>query len=49
MRAAAAAKKLIGEGALTVIANTPEQFAAMYRNGFEVYGRAYKAAGIKPE
>ena len=41
-------KSLEQEG-LTPIANTPEQFAAMYRAGFDVYVRAYKTAGIKPE
>ncbi|MFM9968496.1 MAG: Bug family tripartite tricarboxylate transporter substrate binding protein [Burkholderiales bacterium] len=42
-------QKMIEQDALTPIANTPEQFAAMYRAGFDVYVRAYKAAGIKPE
>ncbi len=41
-------KSLEQEG-LTPIANTPEQFASMYRAGFDVYARAYKTAGIKPE
>jgi len=42
-------QKMIEQDALTPIANTPEQFAAMYRAGFDVYVRAYKIAGIKPE
>lgn len=42
-------QKMLDQDALTPIANTPEQFATAYRNGFDVYARAYKAAGIKPE
>lgn len=42
-------QKMIEQDALTPIANTPEQFAAMYRAGFDVYVKAYKIAGIKPE
>jgi len=42
-------QKTLEQDALTPIANTPEQFAAMYRAGFDVYVRSYKAAGIKPE
>jgi tripartite-type tricarboxylate transporter receptor subunit TctC len=34
---------------LAVIANSPEQFAAMFKRAFEVYGKVVKAAGIKPE
>jgi len=40
--------KLEGMG-LNVIANTPEQFAALIRSGIEQYGRIVKSAGIKPE
>ena len=43
------AQKIINDEALSVIANTPEQFAVMYRNGFDLYARAYAKAGIKPE
>jgi tripartite-type tricarboxylate transporter receptor subunit TctC len=39
----------IDELAMTVIANTPEQFSAMLKNGIDQYGRLIKAAGIKPE
>jgi len=35
--------------ALAIIGNTPEQFAAMQLAGFEVYEKAIKAAGLKPE
>ena len=34
---------------LNVVANTPEEFAAMIRRGFEVYGAVVKAAGLQPE
>lgn len=37
------------DSALTVIGNTPEQFSAMMKNGFQVYSKAIKAAGLKPE
>jgi tripartite-type tricarboxylate transporter receptor subunit TctC len=39
----------IDELAMTVIANTPEQFSAMLKSGIAQYGRLIKAAGIKPE
>jgi tripartite-type tricarboxylate transporter receptor subunit TctC len=39
----------IDELAMSVIANTPEQFSAMIRTGIEQYGRLIKAAGIQPE
>lgn len=42
-------QKTLEQEGLTPIANPPEQFAAMYRAGFDVYVRAYKSAGIKPE
>jgi hypothetical protein len=29
--------------------NTPEEFAAEYRRSFEIYARAIKIAGVKPE
>ena len=40
--------KLEGMG-MNVIANTPEQFAALIRSGIEQYGRIVKSAGIQPE
>jgi tripartite-type tricarboxylate transporter receptor subunit TctC len=39
----------IDELAMTVIANTPEQFSVMLKSGIEQYGRLIKAAGIQPE
>jgi tripartite-type tricarboxylate transporter receptor subunit TctC len=39
----------IDELAMSVIANTPEQFSAMIKTGIEQYGRLIKAAGIQPE
>ena len=39
----------LGDGAMIVIGNTPEKFAAMLKNGIDVYGRLIKAAGIQPE
>jgi len=39
----------IEELAMTVIANTPEQFAAQIKTGIEQYGRLIKSAGIKPQ
>ena len=35
--------------ALAIIGNSPEQFAAMQLAGLEVYEKAIKAAGLKPE
>jgi tripartite-type tricarboxylate transporter receptor subunit TctC len=34
---------------MNVIANTPEEFGAMIRRGFDVYGAVVKAAGLQPE
>ena len=39
----------IDELAMSVIANTPEQFSVMLRSGIDQYGRLIKAAGIQPE
>jgi len=39
----------IDELAMSVIANTPEQFSAMIKTGIEQHGRLIKAAGIQPE
>ncbi len=37
------------EMGLVVIGSTPTEFSSMLRKGYEVYGRAARAAGIKPE
>ncbi len=37
------------ESAMFVIGNTPEQFAASIAKGYEIYGKAAEAAGIKAE
>lgn len=37
------------ESAMFVIGNTPEEFAASIRKGYEVYGEAARAAGVRPE
>ena len=42
-------RKAFEEQALTVIGNTPEQFAAMMKSSFQVYQKAIKVAGLKPE
>ena len=34
---------------LTVIGNTPEEFAALLKRSIELYGQAAKLAGVKPE
>jgi tripartite-type tricarboxylate transporter receptor subunit TctC len=39
----------VDELAMTVVANTPEQFSVMLRSGIAQYGRLIKAAGIQPE
>ncbi len=39
----------VEDAGLILIANTPEQFAAMYQAGFDIYADAVKAAGLKPE
>src|SRR5215475_13336480 len=39
----------IAEGDMTIIADTPEQFAALQKDGIEKFGEIIKAAGIKPE
>ncbi|MSQ51289.1 MAG: hypothetical protein EXR28_05320 [Betaproteobacteria bacterium] len=33
----------------TGVGNSPEEFAAIYKQAFEVFSRAAKVAGIKPE
>jgi tripartite-type tricarboxylate transporter receptor subunit TctC len=39
----------IAESDMTIIADTPEQFAALQKDGIEKFGAIIKAAGIKPE
>jgi tripartite-type tricarboxylate transporter receptor subunit TctC len=39
----------LDELAMSVIANTPEQFSVMLKSGIDQYGRLIKAAGIQPE
>ena len=34
---------------LTIIGNTPEEFASMLKRSIELYGQAAKLAGVKPE
>jgi tripartite-type tricarboxylate transporter receptor subunit TctC len=46
---AADVRPKLEEAGLFLIGNTPEQFAAMYQAGFDIYARAVKAAGLKPE
>jgi tripartite-type tricarboxylate transporter receptor subunit TctC len=42
-------RKPLEEAALNIIASSPEQFTAMIKSGFEVYAKAIKVAGLKPE
>jgi tripartite-type tricarboxylate transporter receptor subunit TctC len=42
-------KAVLEDAALNIIGNTPEQFAASIKASFEVYARAIKVAGLKPE
>jgi len=42
-------KARFDESGMFVIGNTPEQFAASIKRGYEVYGEAAKAAGVRPE
>lgn len=37
------------EMGLVVIGSTPAEIAAILKKGYETYGQAAKAAGIKPE
>ena len=34
---------------MTVVTNTPKEFAEVLRRGIETFGRAVKIAGIQPE
>ena len=42
-------RQRIEAGGSVVIANTPQQFAAMFKESFTIYGRVIKEAGLKPE
>jgi tripartite-type tricarboxylate transporter receptor subunit TctC len=42
-------RKPLEAQAFTIIGNSPEQFAAMVKSGLDVYARAVKIAGLKPE
>ena len=39
----------LDEGGFAIINSTPEQFAQAMKRGFEQYGKAVQAAGVKPE
>ena len=39
----------LDDGALAVVGGSPEDFTALIKKGFEVYGRIVKKAGLKPE
>ena len=39
----------INEAGLVLIGNTPEQFATLLRTSFEAFGKAVKAANLKPQ
>ena len=39
----------LDDGALSVIGGSPEDFAALIKRGFEIYGKIVKAAGLRPE
>ena len=34
---------------MTIIADTPEEFAALQKDGIEQFGEIIKAAGIQPQ
>ena len=42
-------RKPLEEVAMHIIASSPEQFTAMIKSGFDVYAKAIKAAGVKPD
>ena len=46
---AAEVKSKLEEGGMAVIGNSAQEFTEQIRNGFVVYGRAFKMAGVKPE
>jgi hypothetical protein len=37
------------DSAFVIIGNTPAEFSELMRRSFDVYGKAVKAAGLKPE
>ena len=39
----------LDQGGFSIIAGTPEDFAAILKQGLEVYGRLVKSVGLKPE
>mgnify|MGYP003348422073 CR=1 FL=1 len=39
----------VDEMGIAVIGNSPAEFAALIKRGFEVYGKAFALSGIKPE
>jgi tripartite-type tricarboxylate transporter receptor subunit TctC len=43
------ARAKIEDSDMTVIADTPQEFAALQKDGIEKFGEIIKAAGIKPE
>jgi tripartite-type tricarboxylate transporter receptor subunit TctC len=43
------ARKKLEDSDLTIIADTPEQFAKLQKDGIEQFGAIIKAAGIQPE
>jgi tripartite-type tricarboxylate transporter receptor subunit TctC len=47
--AAPASKKILEEAGFVLLNGSPQEFAALYRETFDVYGRIVKAAGLKPE
>lgn len=42
-------KKILEEAGFVILSGSPQEFGALYRDTFEVYGRIVKAAGLKPE
>lgn len=42
-------KKILEEAGFVILSGSPQEFGALYRETFEVYGRIVKAAGLKPE
>lgn len=42
-------KKTLEDSGLNIIASSPEQFTGMIKAGFDVYAKAIKIAGLKPE
>jgi tripartite-type tricarboxylate transporter receptor subunit TctC len=42
-------RKTLEEQGLNIIGDTPEEFATLIANGFDIYAKAIKTAGLKPE